>query len=779
MSGPQGRVRGPGRPPKKTSCTWCGENKQQLKYVLPTQHGKKEFCSETCLSEFRKAYIKGACLQCDNVIRGSPVRLEQQDGATKDFCSTFCLNKHAKKEQAEQKRVANTDQRSVGSTSASTAISASPSIMQYDHFNSTFDWDSYLKETNSIAAPPDIFKQHIIPPTNEFKIGMKLEALDPRNLTSTCIASVVGILGPRLRLRLDGSDNKNDFWRLVDSNEIHPIGHCEKHGGMLQPPLGKSLVVQEVIIDNSMVDSSVTIDCDPVVSLRFRMNASSWPMFLLKTLNGAEMAPSKVFKKEPPTPRCNSFQVGMKLEAIDKKNPLLICAATVGAVKGEMIHVTFDGWRGAFDYWCRFDSRDIFPVGWCAKSGHPLQPPGQKTAHGSSRFKARVCNIPPPLAGGVGSGGGNETSQLSPNSNGTNRGIAEHEASSGTHITVTEPDTSSMQKQPSAGCVFVNHGCMCGPYLDPRKVSELPMVYSAKSINRLVRECVQALVDAALDQKQIFGLLRQGEGRVIITASFDSKSVDVRLPVIEKMSDLWSFLEILFEELMCCENFYTSRPLSGGCPKCTKHVPVANIKREDCEVSGGNGVATESSNSGVKRRWSSESSDSRIGSCTATTTSASSAVTTATTSTCSGGGSSSSSSSSSTCSGGSNNGGTVNTATVANTTSSATSLPAKHPRKSVPAEQEAATSTTHSEAPPKTPADPSEWSIEDVIQYIAFVDPVLGAHADLFRKHEIDGKALLLLNSDMMMKYMGLKLGPALKICNLVNRIRGRRHLPL
>jgi len=48
---------------------------------------------------------------------------------------------------------------------------------------------------------------------------------------------------------------------------------------------------------------------------------------------------------------------------------------------------------------------------------------------------------------------------------------------------------------------------------------------------------------------------------------------------------------------------------------------------------------------------------------------------------------------------------------------------------------EAATSTTHSEAPPKTPADPSEWSIEDVIQHIAFIDPALGVHADLFRKH--------------------------------------------
>lgn len=68
---------------------------------------------------------------------------------------------------------------------------------------------------------------------------MKLEARDPRNVTSVCIATVIGISGARLRLRLDGSDNKNDFWRLVDSSDIQPIGTCEKKGGMLQPPLGK------------------------------------------------------------------------------------------------------------------------------------------------------------------------------------------------------------------------------------------------------------------------------------------------------------------------------------------------------------------------------------------------------------------------------------------------------------------------------------------------------------------------------------------------------------
>uniref|UniRef100_G3UD01 Scm polycomb group protein homolog 1 n=1 Tax=Loxodonta africana TaxID=9785 RepID=G3UD01_LOXAF len=186
------------------------------------------------------------------------------------------------------------------------------------------------------------------PPSNEFKISMKLEAQDPRNTTSICIATVVGLTDARLRLCLDGSDNKNDFWRLVDSAEIQPIGNCEKNGGMLQPPLG------------------------------FRLNASSWPMFLLKTLNGAEMAPIRIFHKEPPSPSHNFFKVGMKLEAVDRKNPHFICPATIGEVRRSEVLVTFDAWRGAFDYWCRFDSRDIFLVGWCFLTGDNLQPSGTK-----------------------------------------------------------------------------------------------------------------------------------------------------------------------------------------------------------------------------------------------------------------------------------------------------------------------------------------------------------------------------------------------------------------
>lgn len=88
--------------------------------------------------------------------------------------------------------------------------------------------------------------QSRIPPSNDFKAGMKLEARDPRNSTSTCIATVMGMMGVRLRLRLDGSDNTNDFWRLVDSSDIQPIGTCEKNGDMLQPPLGTDDITSPV-----------------------------------------------------------------------------------------------------------------------------------------------------------------------------------------------------------------------------------------------------------------------------------------------------------------------------------------------------------------------------------------------------------------------------------------------------------------------------------------------------------------------------------------------------
>ena len=67
----------------------------------------------------------------------------------------------------------------------------------------------------------------------------------------------------------------------------------------------------------------------------------------------------------------------MRLEAKDRMNPSLVCVATITEVKSNakelLIH--FDGWTSKYDYWCKSDSTDIHPVGWCKDYGKALYAP--------------------------------------------------------------------------------------------------------------------------------------------------------------------------------------------------------------------------------------------------------------------------------------------------------------------------------------------------------------------------------------------------------------------
>ncbi|GBL82389.1 Polycomb protein SCMH1 [Araneus ventricosus] len=337
--------------------------------------------------------------------------------------------------------------------------------------------------------------------------------------------------------------------------------------------------------------------------------------------------------EEPESPPRNFFDVGVKLEALDRKNPHLICPATVGAVKDDMIFITFDGWRGAFDYWCKYDARDIFPVGWCKASGHPLQLPGNKAgSSGKCKIKVQVplpstVPPPPPVSKPPSPGSQTPSSSTRSRSNGvssnTEKGqqsavspsstVVENEISasdidckppspSTTKVLVTEPDTSSVSKSSPSVCAYINHGCTCGPYLNPRRISRLPVKYGPGSLNRVLREAVQTFIDCAENEKNVFSLLKQGEGKVIITANFDGKMHTCRLPPVEKVSSFWNYLEGLFDDLMCCENFYTSQPLESGCTKCASKGPVRRAS-EECTPSH-----SELPLLG-KRRWSSDSSE--------------------------------------------------------------------------------------------------------------------------------------------------------------------------
>ncbi|XP_064028584.1 polycomb protein SCMH1 isoform X2 [Pogoniulus pusillus] len=611
-----------------------------------------------------------------------------------------------------------------------------------------FTWEKYLKETCAIPAPAHCFKQSYTPPANEFKISMKLEAQDPRNTTSTCIATVVGLTGARLRLRLDGSDNKNDFWRLVDSAEIQPIGNCEKNGGMLQPPLG------------------------------FRLNASSWPMFLLKTLNGAEMAPVRIFHKEPPSPSQNFFKTGMKLEAVDRKNPHFICPATIGEVRGSEVLITFDGWRGAFDYWCRYDSRDIFPVGWCSLTADNLQPPGTKVvipksplpaSEGSSEkpgmhssTKAALGHQQGQKRRKAGKKRGRATKALihhpmpapsksveplkfprkrgpKPGSKRKPRTLLNPAPTSPTTST-PEPDTSTVPQDaatiPSSAmqaptvCIYLNKSGSTGPHLDKKKVQQLPDHFGPARASVVLQQAVQACIDCAYQQKTVFSFLKQGHGGEVISAVFDREQHTLNLPAVNSISYVLRFLEKLCHSLRS-DNLFGSQPFSHRC-----HMQRPHPYGHDRYLPGETFVLGDGLPGPLEPRL--DPLDSAL-----------------------------------------------NSVHASSRSRSCRDLQLQGYRQQPPSRSPGAAAALRSlssagserylgsrDAPRLGGRDPSCWTVEEVMQFIRQADPQLGPHADLFRKHEIDGKALLLLRSDMMMKYMGLKLGPALKLSYHIDRLK-------
>ncbi|XP_060529402.1 lethal(3)malignant brain tumor-like protein 4 isoform X2 [Cylas formicarius] len=213
-----------------------------------------------------------------------------------------------------------------------------PSGYSVDNFN----WIQYLKVTKSTAAPKHLFAnragQAICP--NGFRIGMKLEAVDRKNTSLVCVATVRDMMDNRILVHFDGWDDIYDYWADPTSPYIHPVGWCDQYGHNLTPP--------------SDYPTPETF---------------SWEVYLKESKSAA--APVRAFKQRP---ACG-FKRGMRLECVDKRVPHLIRVSTVDDVKEHQIRIHFDGWPDRYSYWVDDDSPDIHPIGWCQKTGHPIEPP--------------------------------------------------------------------------------------------------------------------------------------------------------------------------------------------------------------------------------------------------------------------------------------------------------------------------------------------------------------------------------------------------------------------
>lgn len=103
--------------------------------------------------------------------------------------------------------------------------------------------------------------------------------------------------------------------------------------------------------------------------LATRITPFSWDNYL--RTNRAEAVPKDAFHMRKP----KSFNIGMALEVVDKKNTSLIRPAVITNIDDYLIKVLFIGWPERYAYWVEDDSSEIFPPGYCKRTGHPIECP--------------------------------------------------------------------------------------------------------------------------------------------------------------------------------------------------------------------------------------------------------------------------------------------------------------------------------------------------------------------------------------------------------------------
>lgn len=247
-----------------------------------------------------------------------------------------------------------------------------------------------ILEPNEDDATMDLFKTnfhfeeyYLEGKQTGFEEGMKLEAVDPLNLSSICVATVMSVLKfGYIMIRIDSYDpdvsGADWFCYHEKSPCIFPVGFCTVNQITLTPPKG------------------------------YDLNSFTWEQYLIDT--NSKPATEDLFHRDPIRQK---FKVGMKLESADLMDPRLICVATISRVVGRLLKVHFDGWDDEYDQWLDSESPDIYPIGWCVLVGHKLEgprilpkvPPTQKISPKTTKkgkrkkkimkFELNTADLPP------------------------------------------------------------------------------------------------------------------------------------------------------------------------------------------------------------------------------------------------------------------------------------------------------------------------------------------------------------------------------------------------
>ncbi|CAO2644837.1 MBT domain-containing protein 1 [Lemmus lemmus] len=225
----------------------------------------------------------------------------------------------------------------VGWCAASGKPLVPPRTVQHKYTN----WKAFLVKrlTGAKTLPPDFSQKVSESMQYPFKPCMRVEVVDKRHLCRTRVAVVESVIGGRLRLVYEESEDRtDDFWCHMHSPLIHHIGWSRSIGH------------------------------------RFKRSD------ITKKQDGHFDTPPHLFAKVKEVDQSGEwFKEGMKLEAIDPLNLSTICVATIRKVLADgFLMIGIDGSEAAdgSDWFCyHATSPSIFPVGFCEINMIELTPP--------------------------------------------------------------------------------------------------------------------------------------------------------------------------------------------------------------------------------------------------------------------------------------------------------------------------------------------------------------------------------------------------------------------
>ncbi|XP_065498675.1 scm-like with four MBT domains protein 1 [Caloenas nicobarica] len=750
---------------------WCEQNKK----ILKVPEGIKDKIPDQ--EEFLQRVLKGACSAPANLLEGlhrgkNPLdliapgsRLELQN--TRDSLAAWIVNvveNVGGRLKLRYEGLENSDKfdqwifyldpflHQVG-WAAQHGYSLQPPLA-IRSLKSEADWQEILKkvkeEEEESSVPTDLFKDKPVIGVHAFSEGMKLEAVDPMAPFVISPATVVKVFNEKYfmieidDLRAERTTSRSYICH-VNSAGIFPVQWSLKNGLHLSPPPG------------------------------YPGQDFDWADYLKQC--GAEAAPQSCF---PSLTSDHGFKENMKLEAVNPVDPEEVCIATVTKLRDSYLWLQLEGSKKPIpDCIVSVESMNIFPVGWCETNGYQLRPPRKAIVN----KQKKIAVVQP------------EKQILS--SRTVHDGLKNQELNSS--------DSVVINGRYCCPKIYFNHRCFSGPYLNKGRIAELPQSVGPGNCVLVLKEVLTLLINAAYKPSRVLRELQldeeaawHGHGETL-KAKYKGKSYRATVEVVRTADRVADFCRKTCIKLECCPNLFGPQMVLDKCSEnCsvltkTKYTHYYG-KRKNKRIGrppGGHSnleVAMKKPNKRRKRRKHFFVHKKKRSSASVDNTPAGSPQ----------------------GSGGEEDDDQDEVDEESLTEDSTSEhqdelleeseVSEKKSLSSSPTQSELSHSLAQDrdkrkrklrtfsfsddENKPPSPKDikmevaeklqldsnPLEWSVADVVRFLKSTD--CAPLARIFLDQEIDGQALLLLTLPTVQECMDLKLGPAIKLCHHIERVK-------